>query len=56
MIGLAGFYTSIEIARSKLFYLEMFSMQLKRDDYNRIQNLRLFNTVLFELRYLYFFF
>ena len=26
---LAGFYTSVEIARSKLFYLPMFSMELK---------------------------
>ena len=51
--SLAGFYTSIELSRSKLFYLPMFSMQLKLRDYLRIQNFRLFNTVLFELSVLF---
>ena len=46
---LAGFYTSVELARSKLFYLPMFSMQITQQDYFKIQNLRVLNTVLFEL-------
>ena len=47
---LAGFYTAIELCRSKLFYLSMFSMQLKGSDYLQVQRFRLFTTVLFELR------
>ena len=44
----AGFYTAIELVRSKLFYLDEFSMQLKLSDYHKIQNYHLLNTVLFE--------
>ena len=44
----AGFYCSIELARSKMFYINMFSMQLKHSDYLKIQNFRFFNTVVLE--------
>ena len=47
---MAGFYSAIELARSQLFYLNMFSMQLKNYDYFKIQNFRFFNTVILELR------
>lgn len=47
--AIAGFYSSIELARSKIFYISKFSMQLKREDYEKIQNFRLLNTVILEL-------
>ena len=50
---LAGFYTSVELVRSKMFYLPMFSMQLSQQDYFKIQNLRVLNTVLFELSFFF---
>ena len=46
----SGFYAAVEMARSKLFYFRMFSLQLKRKDYWNIQNLRFGNTVVLELR------
>ena len=45
----AGFYTAIELVRSKLFYKPMFSLQMKKAEYSRIQSMRFFTTVLFEL-------
>ena len=46
---ICGFYTSIELARSKIFYLDMFSLQLKYQDYVDVQKLRFFNIVILEL-------
>ena len=46
-----GFYCSIELLQSKLFYLNMFGLQLKYDDYNQIKNSQLFNIVIFELSF-----
>ena len=45
----SGFYCSIELLKSKLFYFQLFGLQLNRDDYDKIKNSRLFNVVLFEL-------
>ena len=45
----SGFYCSIELLTSKLFYFDLFGLQLKSDDYNQVQNFKLFNVVLFEL-------
>ena len=45
---LAGFYTSVELARSNIFYMGLFSMQLKRQDYHRLQSFRFVNTVVLE--------
>ena len=44
----AGFYSAIELVRSNLFYLPMFSMQIKTDEYQRVQKYRFLNTALFE--------
>ena len=46
---LAGFYCAIELIHSKIFYWSMFSLQMKRDDYLEIQDLKFINVVLFEL-------
>lgn len=46
---LGGFFTTIDFARSKMFYISIFSMQLKNVQYNHIQLLKLLNIVLLEL-------
>ena len=45
----SGFYTSVELARSKMFYFDRFCLSLKEVDYMDVQNWRFFNTVLLEL-------
>ena len=47
-----GFFTCIELARSKLFYLRNLSFQLKNSEYEKLQTLKFVNVVLFELRIL----
>ena len=49
-----GFYAAIELARSNIFYLNMFSLHLKRDDYRNVQQYRFLNTVLSELGNVYY--
>ena len=46
---ITGFYTCVELARSKIFYFKRCCLPLKDVDYIKIQNWRIFNTVLLEL-------
>ena len=48
---LAGFYSAVELAQSRLFYLDMFHLQLKKSEYAMLKNFRFFNTVILEVRY-----
>ena len=45
---ISGFYTSIELARSKIFYLDRFYLALNHRDYTSVQRFRFFNIVLLE--------
>ena len=46
---IAGFYSAIELVRSKIFYKPMFSLHLKKRQYSSILSLRFVTTVVFEL-------
>ena len=50
----AGFYSAIELIRSNIFYLPMFSLQLRKREYSNIQSLRIWTTVVFEFSKLYY--
>lgn len=56
MTTLAGFYTTIDLCRSKLFFLDIFHLQLKSSETTSLKNLRFFNIVIFENVCLSFFF
>ena len=43
-----GFYNSIDIIRSKLFYQECFYFPLKKQEYLQLKNVRFCNIVIFE--------
>ena len=45
----AGFYSAIEIARSRLFYLSLFGLQIRRSEYTSSKTWRFFNNVILEL-------
>lgn len=45
---LAGFYSAIELCRSKLFYLQICNFQLKRSELQKLQNGRFINIVVME--------
>ena len=44
----AGFYSAVEVARSRLFHFKVFSLQIKKDEYFRIKSYRFFNNVVCE--------
>ena len=44
-----GFYSAIELGRSKLFYAKIFLLQLKREEYHHIKSMRFYNNVVFEV-------
>ena len=43
-----GFYATVDLLRSKLFYLRLFYLPLKRDEYEKLQYLRFINFVILE--------
>ena len=44
----SGFYTCIELARSKIFYMDRFYLALSRKEYMSVQNFKFFNIMLLE--------
>ena len=55
MTVFCGFYSTIQMMRSNIFYMEAFSLQLKYDAYLTIQSYRFVTTVLIELSLILFF-
>ena len=45
----AGFYSAIDICKSKLFYWKGFSMQIKKSEYQSVRLIRFFNVVVLEV-------
>ena len=45
---LIGFYCTLDLCQSKLFYLPMFNLQLKRSESERVSNFRFINVVILE--------
>ena len=48
MITIAGFYATIDLLRSKLFYLDIFNLQLTHEEYTSLKMYRFINIVLLE--------
>ena len=46
---ITGFYSAVELARSKLFYLKMFNLQIRKDNITQLKNSRFFTNVVFEV-------
>ena len=44
----SGFYTCVELARSKIFYMDRFYLALNRKEYMGVQNFKFFNIILLE--------
>ena len=45
----SGFYVSVDICKSKLFYWRGFSMQIKKSEYQSVKLIRFFNIVILEV-------
>ena len=43
------FYRAIDICQSKIFYLQMFHLQLRKKELNAIKHFRFVNIVVFEV-------
>ena len=48
MTIIAGFYSGVELASSRLFYLKMFNLHTRRKDQVILKNYRFVNTILLE--------
>ena len=46
--AMGGFFSTIEICRSKLFHLQMFNLQLRREKYDQLCGWRFINIICFE--------
>ena len=49
---IAGFFSSVELARSRLFYLPIFNLHVRKIDDIRLKNARFFSTVVLEVEYI----
>ena len=49
LIVLIGFYPTIDLLQTKLFYLDMFHLPLQKDENKQLRHLRFLNIVLFEV-------
>ena len=48
MTSIAGFYSTVDVCKSKLFHLKAFRLQLKQKEYNILKNYRFITIVLLE--------